>query len=360
MKEMIIQVSQEKYPIVIGSNIYDQLPNYLTKVGITEKSKILIITDNNVADFHLHKIMNILDEYDTYSYIVPAGEYSKSMKQVEKIIEYALLKGLDRFSTIIALGGGVVGDLAGFIAAIYMRGISFIQCPTTILAHDSSVGGKVGINHPLGKNLIGAFYQPKLVFYDTSFLHTLPRRQVLSGFAEVIKHGLIANAEFTNWLGTNVNSLLALEHDYVIEALYKGIGVKAAIVRKDEKELGVRAFLNYGHTLAHAIETISDYQYLHGEAVAIGMVFASKLAYEIGIASNEVVKLTENLIHSFSLPIRVKEKYDPNRLVEIMMRDKKFKNNQIRMILPTAIGNVVIKENIDRRQIVDLLQEFIK
>lgn len=346
------------YDILIGPYIYNEFQDYLQELAIFKNSRILIITDDNVAPLYLDKIKYVLKDYHVSSYIVPAGESSKSLEQVEKIVEYGLLHELDRSSTIIALGGGVVGDLAGFVASIYMRGIAFIQCPTTILAHDSSVGGKVGVNLSLGKNMIGSFYQPILVLYDTSFLNTLSERHIRSGYAEMIKHALISDFVFAHSLSDNAKQLLNLDLEYVNDALYRGMKIKAEIVKEDEKEKGIRAILNYGHTLAHALETVSNYDLLHGEAVAVGMVFASRLAEKLNIATQEVVDFTIELIKKFELPTKISNKYNTNEIVNIMMRDKKFNNNQIRMILPTKIGSVLIEEGIDKAAIFEVIDEL--
>lgn len=356
MKTLLIETKQRNYNLVIGSKIYHNLlQEFLIKAGITKKNKILVITDENVAPLYLEKVLYALNEYDTTSYVVKSGEESKSMAVVEDIIQYGIEMGLDRSSVIVALGGGVVGDLAGFVSSIYMRGNSFVQFPTTILAHDSSVGGKVGINHPLGKNLIGSFHQPLLVFYDTSFLKTLPKREVFSGFAELIKHGLIKDKKFVDWLFLHAEELLLLKEDYLSEALYKGIIIKAEIVKQDERELGIRGYLNYGHTLAHAIEVISKHQYSHGEAVAIGMIFAAMVAKKMGMITVDVLSKTLRIINKFDLPNSIPKEYDTDELLNIMMRDKKFKNKNIRMILPVDIGKVKIVENID----IELLRNVI-
>lgn len=346
MKTIQIKTNHHSYPVLIGSNITEQLPYYLEKSGITKKTKILIITDHHIAPLYLDVIKHVLSHFSVLTYIISAGEHSKSLQEAEKIIQYAIENGLDRSSLILALGGGVVGDLAGFVSAVYMRGIRFIQCPTTILAHDSSVGGKVGINHPMGKNLIGAFHQPELVFYDTAFLKSLPIREIRSGLAEVIKEGLIRDESFTEWLYDHAESLLQVNLQDMNEALLKGISVKAEIVQEDEKETGIRAVLNYGHTLAHPIETISNYQYLHGEAVAIGMVFASHLAYKLGMISEQTAVYTRDLISRFDLPTSIPSQYSDKELIHIMMHDKKFKQNTTRFILPVNIGEVIIKDGI--------------
>lgn len=360
MNKLIVSVSEisKEYPIIIDNNIYQKLPNYLLEIGVNTKNKILIITDSNVAPLYLDLVINVLKDFNVASYTVCAGEKSKSLNEVDKIVEYALKEGLDRSSVVIALGGGVVGDLAGFVASIYMRGITFIQCPTTILAHDSSVGGKVAVNHHLGKNMIGAFYQPKLVLYNTQFLKTLPPVQIKSGFAEVIKHSLISDESFSNWLLENATSLLNLDLDYVNKAIYKGIMVKKEIVNQDEKENGIRAILNYGHTLAHAIEITSNFSYSHGEAVSIGLVFASELAYELGLITDKVKSFTNEIVNKYKLPINIPKEFSTEDILNIMMRDKKFINNKIRMILPIKLGAVIIKEDIDKELILKVIDEL--
>lgn len=344
MKSILVKTNQEEYPVLIGANIYKELPQYLNNAGIGEDRKILIITDQNVAELHLNSIINILNKYEIFHFIIPPGESSKNINLAEEIIEFAIRQGLDRTSVILALGGGVVGDLAGFVAAIYMRGIAFVQLPTTILAHDSSVGGKVGINHSLGKNLIGAFHQPSLVLYDITFLQTLPKREVQAGLAEIIKHGLIADRELSNWLFDNANSLIQLDLESIENAIFKAINIKVNIVNEDERELGNRVLLNYGHTFAHALEIASNFSYLHGEAVAIGMVFASRLAHRLNLITSDVVNFTVAIIEKYQLPSSIAAEFSTEELLSIMRKDKKFINNKIRMILPEEIGRVVIKD----------------
>ena len=358
MGQIRITTEQSSYPVIIGENIYQELADFLGSAGITNKSKLMIITDSNVAPLYLKKIVDTLTGFTVVSYVVEAGEQAKSLEHFAKIISFAISEGLDRSSVVLALGGGVVGDLAGFVAAVYMRGIAFVQLPTTILAHDSSVGGKVAINHPLGKNLVGAFYPPKLVVYDTSFLATLPIREVRGGLAELVKHALIADKKFADWLSANAEELLNLNLLRLSEALFQGIKVKAAIVQKDEKEQGVRAFLNYGHTFAHVVEIISNYSYSHGEAVAIGMAFASRLAYRLGMIDKSVDQYTRTLLERFSLPTAISGDYGIAEMLNIMMRDKKFIHDRIRMVLPTAIGQVIIQEGLEKKNIAEVLEEI--
>ncbi|MFV9510680.1 3-dehydroquinate synthase [Tepidibacillus sp. LV47] len=358
VKRLKIETKEHNYDLLIGAGIINQFADYLYQLGITSKTKILLITDSNVAQFHLEVVKKVLSSFQLYEYIVPAGDTAKSLKQVEAIITFMIQHGFDRSSYVIALGGGVVGDLSGFVAAIYMRGIPFIQCPTTILAHDSSIGGKVGINHPLGKNLIGAFHQPSFVLYETEFLTTLPKREIRSGLAEVIKHGLIADSSFINWLSQHVESLLNLDFEALNEALYQGSRIKAAIVKEDEKEQGIRAYLNFGHTLGHAIETLSKYQYSHGETVAIGMVFATRLARKMGYISREIEEYYVNLIERFQLPTTIPKDYNTEEIIKILLRDKKFKHHQIRMVIPIEIGKVTIVEGIEIDRVKQTIEEL--
>ena len=290
--------------------------------------------------------------------VVPAGERAKSLSQLEELVGCAIRYGLDRTSVILALGGGVVGDLAGFLASVYMRGIPFVQLPTTLLAYDSSVGGKVGVNHAFGKNMIGAFHQPEMVVFDVNTLKSLPQREVISGYAEVIKHGLIADSDFVKWLDQYSAGLLQLESSLVQEAILRGCEIKAAIVSQDERESGLRALLNYGHTIGHALEAVSVYQrFTHGEAVAIGMVGAAYLSEELGW-SHYVAEPTQKLLSAFSLPITLTGEWDVEEVLEAIRRDKKGKQGQIRFVLPETIGKVRLIEGVEEAAIRRVLQRL--
>src|SRR5690606_6294122 len=273
MDQLTISTKSKTYPMYIGTDILGQLPQVI-KDTCQSVSKVLVISDEAVADIYLEKVISILhQQYDKpLSFIIPAGESAKSFDMYYQCQTYALEQGLDRSSVILALGGGVVGDLAGFVAATFMRGIPFIQIPTTLLAHDSAVGGKVAINHELGKNMIGAFHQPNAVLYDIDLMKSLPKIELRSGFAEVIKHGLIWDPDFYNWLTEEITSLDDLQGEKLQYAVLKGVSVKAKVVSEDEQEKGLRAILNFGHTLGHAIEAESGYgKITHGDGVAIGM-----------------------------------------------------------------------------------------
>lgn len=270
--------------------------------------------------------------------IVPSGEKAKTFDVYQDCLTSALENKLDRKSLVISFGGGAVGDLAGFVAATYMRGIRFIQVPTTILAHDSAVGGKVAVNHPLGKNMIGAFHQPEAVVYDLDFLQTLPEHEVRSGFAEVIKHSLISDENFYNWLREEIQSLDNMNDSQLLEFLTKGIQVKGSVIAEDERETGIRAFLNFGHTLGHAIEAEAGYgKVTHGEAVAIGMLFALQLSTQLlGLDFNieEFKTWLKNLGYATSIPAGLSNE----QLIERMKQDKKTVNNTIRFVLLEKVG----------------------
>ncbi len=339
METLTISTASKTYPLYIGDRIRFEIQSFINDLNINFSS-ILIITDSNVEPLFLNDIKASLTDFENiYSYVVPGGEEAKSFSVFYDLLTYALQNELDRKSLVIALGGGVIGDLAGFVAATYMRGISFIQMPTTLLAHDSSVGGKVAINHPLGKNMIGAFYQPEAVLYDTDMLLTLPEEQWRSGFAEVIKHALIWDSEFYNWLRTEIHTLADLRGEKLQYALAKGISVKAQVVEQDEKESGIRAYLNFGHTLAHAIEAGLGYGKMsHGDAVAIGMLFAIRVSEEYYGINLNLPKFKE-WFKQYNFP-QIPKKLEADPLLQLMKKDKKAQSGSLRMVLMKTIGEV--------------------
>ncbi|MGM9922684.1 MAG: 3-dehydroquinate synthase [Bacillus sp. (in: firmicutes)] len=338
MKELTIETSSKTYPVVIGSDILQELPVFIEQ-ELQPLSKIWIISDATVAPLYLAKLQAILAPYftDIIVSVVPSGESAKTFSVFEQCHRDGLEGNANRKSIILALGGGAVGDLAGFVAATFMRGIRFIGIPTTLLAHDSAVGGKVAINHPLGKNMVGAFHQPEAVFYDWSLLETLPEKELRSGFAEAIKHGLIQDCSFYNWMKENVRSLQDLSGSVLAEVITKGIGIKAAIVKQDERELGVREFLNFGHTLAHSIEANMGYgKITHGEAVLIGMIFALKMSMEkAGLAFDidSFVAWVKQLGYSTELP-----PLDHRDLLHSMKKDKKTTGSAVTFVVLNDIG----------------------
>lgn len=358
MKRIHIDTPSKRYEVVIGNELLPMLDRMIDRV-CPNVTAVLIITDETVASLYLADVQHVLRQtYDrVYTHIIPSGEEAKSFEQFYACHTAALTNHLDRHSLIVALGGGVVGDLAGFVAATYMRGIRFIQVPTTLLAHDSAVGGKTAINHPLGKNMIGAFYQPELVFYDISLLHTLPEREMRSGFAEIMKHSLIYDRAFFGWLQANVQQLDDLRGDRLQYAIQRGIEIKAAIVAKDEKEQGVRAYLNFGHTLGHALESELGYGVMtHGDAVALGMLFAifvSERFYNQPFFYSSF----RTLFHRYGFPTSLPSHVSPERLLDKMKKDKKAKDQTVRMVLMKEIGTVCV-EQISDEQLLRWLYAF--
>lgn len=353
---ILIQTSSKKYPVYVGRDALSQLRTHLQKSNYT---KILVISDEIVGKLHLNTLNNwIGDAIEKDYYQVPAGEKAKQFSVYEACLTHALTFGLDRKSCIIAFGGGAVGDLAGFVAATFMRGIPFIQVPTTILAHDSAVGGKTGINHPLGKNMIGSFHQPDGVFYYTEFLHTLPDSERRSGFAEAVKHAFIADPEFLHFLMNNVTDLNAINEQNLIKILTRGIEIKAQVVSQDEKELGLRAILNFGHTLGHVLEASAGYgKITHGEAVMTGMVYAlyiSKLHSHLTFD----LQAFELWIRQLGYRSEIPEGFDFKEALEAMKRDKKSVASKPRFVLLEEVGKPVVNE-IDDNLLKQAFSDFL-
>ncbi|HLR60596.1 MAG TPA: 3-dehydroquinate synthase [Pseudogracilibacillus sp.] len=352
MEILNVKTSSHDYNVTIGHGTRFQINELLPN----SYSSIMIITDEVIEPLYLSDVKAAFDSKKVFTYVLPSGEAEKSIDNYYKIQTKALEVGLDRNSLLIALGGGVVGDITGFVAATYMRGIDFIQIPTTVLAHDSSVGGKVAINHELGKNMIGAFYPPKAVIYDIDTLKTLNTAELRSGYAELIKEAFISGENFLNELLET--KLTDLTDDQLSKHLYQGIKVKAGIVEADEKESNVRKYLNFGHTLSHAIESELGYgEITHGEAVAIGIIFALKLSnakYKIKLPIDAYV----NWLKMNNYPLNIPE-METDKLVKRMKSDKKTTNQVIQMILLKDIGKPHTQEVSDDF-LIDYLAEFIK
>jgi 3-dehydroquinate synthase len=360
MKELTVDLGDRSYPIYIGEGLLGRAADFFAKHQIPTGSPVLIVTDDKVAPYHLRSLEDQLQTagYRIVVFVAESGESSKSLQVFDKIITLALQEGLDRTSTVVALGGGVVGDLAGYVAASYMRGIRFVQVPTTILAHDSSVGGKVAVNHPLAKNIIGAFHQPEMVLYDIASLRTLPEREVRAGFSEMIKHGLIWDPEFVAWCDENTDRLLALDPEALEYGLYQGCRVKSIVVSQDEREGGLRQILNLGHTIGHALEAVGGYgELLHGEAISIGMVGAARLAVRLGHPES-VYTETKRLLAKFGLPVRLPAHLDTDSIMEAMMRDKKFKEGKMVFIIPVEIGKVEIYKQMSADWVKQVVEEL--
>ncbi|MFC6332281.1 3-dehydroquinate synthase [Paenibacillus septentrionalis] len=360
MRQLHVELGERSYPIYIGEGLLNEVSSYFATHGISKKSPLMIVTDEKVAPLYLDAVTASLtaDGYSVVSAVVASGEQSKSLANLELLVTKALEGGLDRKSAIVALGGGVVGDLAGFAAASYMRGVKFVQIPTTILAHDSSVGGKVAVNHPLAKNIIGAFHQPEFVLYDLATLQSLPEREVKAGLSEVVKHGLIWDNAFVDWCIEHAGDLVAMKPDALGYALYKGCGVKAQVVSQDEKENSLRAILNLGHTIGHALEAVAGYnELLHGEAISIGMIGSAKLGVRYG-ASQELLRITTLALESCGLPTRIPAHYDTEEIVAAMMHDKKFSEGTVVFVVPTEIGKVEIKPDVPVQWIREIIEEL--
>ena len=346
MKTINIKFDQRSYPIYIGKGL---ISNYdLISKHILNK-KVAVVTNDTVAEIYLKTMLDTLTPHkEVSSIILPDGENFKNKESLDLIHTQLLEKKADRGITLIALGGGVIGDITGFAAATYMRGVNFIQIPTTLLSQvDSSVGGKTGINHPLGKNMIGAFYQPKCVISDVDVLKTLPSRELSAGLAEVIKYGLIRDLNFFEWLESNIQFLKKIKSELLIEAIQRSCENKAAIVEADEFESGIRAILNLGHTFGHAIEVAQGYgNWLHGEAVGAGMVMAAKLSKSMAWLSDRDLDRIISLIKNAGLPTNP-PKISAEKYLELMMLDKKTKDGQINLVLQKSIGEAVLTNTYD-------------
>ncbi|MBA7507094.1 3-dehydroquinate synthase [subsurface metagenome] len=354
-----VETATQKYPIFVGYGLLDRLGEKLKKVSSSQVA--IVISDENV--FHLYggRVEKILRNagFAVNSFVVPPGEETKSIKSATEIYNFLIKKRVERDDILIALGGGMIGDLVGFVAATYLRGIPWVQVPTSLVAMvDASIGGKVGVNHPEGKNLIGAFYQPSFVLADTQALATLPKRELTSGWAEVVKYGLILDTEFFEFLESNAGRLIKLEQDVVNKAIIRSASLKAQVVSQDEKERGQRIILNYGHTIAHGLEAATQYShFLHGEAVAIGMMGAAKLSRKSGILPPSVVTRQQSLLQKFGLPTT----FSGTGLAEIakaMEVDKKTRAKEIRWVLLEDIGQPAIRANVPQQDVLAVLEEL--
>ena len=358
-----VELGDRTYPIYIGSGLLaggDLLRKHVP--GNTA----LVVTNETVAPLYLDRVVAALSEGGEIRVevvILPDGEEHKSMDVLMKVFDKALDARLDRQTTFVALGGGVIGDMTGFAAASYQRGVHFVQIPTTVMAMvDSSVGGKTGVNHPAGKNMIGAFYQPRCVLIDTDTLSTLPDREYASGMAEVVKYGLIRDADFFEWQERNVDALMARDGDVMVRAIERSCVNKAEVVALDEKEGGIRATLNLGYTFGHAIETGIGYgEWLHGEAVSVGMVMAADMSERLGWTDKSVARRTLDLLKKFNLPVDVPECMTVETFEKLMAVDKKAANGKLRLILLKGdLGGCVFTADFDKRMLAETLDAYAK
>lgn len=349
LQKVAVKLGSRSYTIGIGNGMLDSLGEQLIPFGFSRK--VGVVSNPTVFKLYGARVVQSLSNagFEPFPVLIPDGEKHKNLKSVETILTRLLEERLDRKACLVALGGGVIGDITGFVASLYMRGINFVQVPTTLLSQvDSSVGGKTGVNHPLGKNMIGAFYQPRLVWIDTATLKTLPQRELLCGVAEVIKYGVIWDARFFEFLEKKRDALLNLDPAVLATVVKTSCSIKAQVVAKDEREGGLRAILNYGHTVGHAIETETGYkQFLHGEAIAMGMVSAARLAQRLKMLDKAAVARIRQLIAAYGLPVAIPAELDAERLCGHMKIDKKAESGKVTFILPERIGGVRIVKDID-------------
>ncbi|RBP29163.1 3-dehydroquinate synthase [Marinobacter pelagius] len=355
-RELTVDLGERSYPIIIGSGLLGNtdLSSYVAG------SQVMIVTNDTVAPLYLDKIRNSFPGKQVDTVVLPDGEKFKDWQTLNRIFDALLEQRHSRKTTLVALGGGVIGDMAGFAAACYQRGVPFIQVPTTLLSQvDSSVGGKTGINHPLGKNMIGAFHQPQVVLIDTDTLQTLPPREVSAGLAEVIKYGLIRDTEFLAWLEDNMDALVGLEAGALAEAIYRSCACKAEVVALDEREGGLRAILNLGHTFGHAIETFAGYGiWLHGEAVGTGMIMAADLSTREGMISGEDYRRAVDIILRAGLPKMPPEAMTPEDFMRLMAVDKKNVDGALRLVLLRSIGDAFVTADARKESLAATLDAF--
>lgn len=340
MLKVNINLAERSYPIYITTD-FAGIGKCAASAYIN--GRVVLVTDTNVDGFHSEACIEGLRAagYEVAKYVIPAGENSKSLDTVREIYRFLLARKLDRQSALIALGGGVTGDITGFAAATYLRGISFIQAPTSLLAQaDSSVGGKVGVDFEGSKNMVGAFYQPRLVYVNVNSLKSLPRREMSSGLAEIIKHGIIADEDFFDYVEYNTGKIMTFDEDVLQYITKVNCSIKGSIVQQDERESDLRAHLNFGHTYGHAIESVSNFELLHGECVALGIICAFKLARLLAMTDAQQEARVEKVLTGAGLPVRING-LDTDKIFRQMFNDKKVSRDRLVFILPRAIGNVL-------------------
>ncbi|HAG93420.1 MAG: 3-dehydroquinate synthase [Pseudomonadales bacterium] len=346
METLGVDLGDRSYPIYIGSGLLDRLGDLLPTLA---GKQVLVVTNTTIAPLYLDRVMAGLEGLQACSLILPDGEQYKTLDTLNLIFTKLLEQKHSRTTTLVALGGGVIGDLTGFAAAAYQRGVDFVQIPTTLLSQvDSSVGGKTGVNHALGKNMIGAFHQPKAVIADTETLSTLPARELSAGLAEVIKYGLIRDEAFLHWMEDNMSRLVARDGAALTHAIKRSCGVKAEVVAADEREGGLRAILNLGHTFGHAIEAVQGYgRWLHGEAVGAGMVMALDLSCRMGNVPASAVARGRNIIAAAGLPVLGPADMSVDTYLEKMAVDKKNVDARIRLVLLERVGSAIVTADFD-------------
>ncbi|MBN1866175.1 3-dehydroquinate synthase [Candidatus Sumerlaeota bacterium] len=361
MEEIVVGLGERKYPIRIGCECARELGGQV-RAALPRCDRLMVVTNPDIARLYAEPVLESLRAtglaVDLFE--IPEGESSKCIAVLETIWDRLIRSGFTRQSALVALGGGVVGDVAGFAAATYMRGIDVVQVPTTLLAMvDSSVGGKTAVNHPLAKNIVGAFWQPRLVFMDIAFLRTLPVEEFRSGFAEVIKHGVIRDAEYFRFLEEDLDRIFALDGDTLGRVVRVSCEIKASVVEEDERESGLRAILNCGHTLGHAIEALGGYGEgsRHGEAVAVGMLAEARVAERLGLIDAESVARIQHLLERSGLPVRCPA-FPVAEIVDRLKSDKKVRDGRVTFVLPSGIGWVATRNDVPRDLIAEILIEM--
>ncbi len=359
MEQITVDLGERSYPIYIGAELFSNSAYFSF---LSPQQKVVVISNVTVAPLYADRVVRLIEQQgcDVSVLELPDGEKYKSLETFETVMSFLLEGSFARDVVLVALGGGVIGDLVGFAASCYQRGVDFIQVPTTVLSQvDSSVGGKTAVNHPLGKNMIGAFYQPKSVIIDTNCLSTLPQREFSAGIAEVIKYGIIYDADFFTWLEDNLESLYALDEQALTYAIARCCQIKAEVVEQDEKESGIRALLNLGHTFGHAIEAELGYgNWLHGEAVSAGTVMAAKTAQLQGLISEQQLNRIITLLKKANLPVHTPESMSFDDFLKHMMRDKKVLSGKLRLVLPTGIGSAEVVADVPKERIEQAIDFF--
>ncbi len=358
MKTLHLDLGEKSYPIYIGQDLLDQKELLINHIA---GKQVMIVTNTTIAPLYLNKVKALLSDFTVAEVVLPDGEQYKTLDTVNTIFTALLEARFERSCTLIYLGGGVIGDMTGFAAASYQRGVNFIQIPTTLLSQvDSSVGGKTGVNHPLGKNMIGSFYQPKCVVIDVDTLDTLDDRQYSAGMAEVIKYGLLGNADFLTYLHNEIDTLMSRDKTLIIQAVYQSCFDKAEIVAQDELETGRRALLNLGHTFGHAIENTLGYGvYLHGEAVAVGLLMATKLSVLEGFITDEAAQQVEQLLQKALLPTTINSKIDYQDFMDAMSVDKKAIDGVIRLVLMKKLGQAFVGDDYQAHNLEQIIKDFL-
>jgi 3-dehydroquinate synthase len=356
MQTLTVQLADRSYPILIGPGLSADAALLGKQIA---SNRILLVSNTIVAPLYAARVRGALEGREIVEVTLPDGEQHKTLATAGRVFDVLIANRFGRDCTVLALGGGVVGDLSGFVAACYQRGVDFVQMPTTLLAHvDSSVGGKTAVNHPGGKNMIGAFHQPVAVISDTDLLQTLPDRELRAGLAEVIKYGLINDLEFLGWLERNIDALLARDAKALTHAIHRSCEIKAAIVARDERELGERALLNLGHTFGHAIEAATGYvEWLHGEAVGTGMLIAADLSQRLGFLTKSEVERVRALLDRARLPVKAPP-IGMAKAMDYMRVDKKVKHGRVRLILLESLGRAKISGDYDDAALNQTLSAF--